>query len=269
MRDSIQHWHTAAGQLSLRGHAAGDHSPMCRALAASVDPEHVARAVRGTAHMDAVQLAWTRCRCTGRSVVQCTSTLTGLHVSMDCQRGRARAIGVAADGSGKRDDHRDLGDAMDIIEGMRWTWLGREVERLRRGRKVAHTGCAQASLVCRLRAELQAKIDEMRAKTSVLKRPKRGRAARRVIERGVVSLMGGHRCALLRHIGHAGAGAVVAHLEAGIARQTVCIWEQLLGANVLAHARAFYNDQYATNSDILQGSEAHVWEVTSFFHHAA
>ena len=63
-------------------------------------------------------------------------------------------------------------------------------------------------------------------------------------ERGVVSLAGGYRCALLRDIGHAGADAVVAHLDAGIARQTVCRWEQLLGANVLTHARAFCNDQY-------------------------
>ena len=117
---------------------------ICRALAASVDPEHVARAVRGTAHMEAVQLAWTRCRCTRRSLAQCTSTLTGLHVSVGCQRGRARAMGVAADGLGKHDDHFDLGDAMDIVKGRRWTWLGREVERLRRGRKVAHRGFAQA-----------------------------------------------------------------------------------------------------------------------------
>ena len=157
--------------------------------------------------------------------------------------------------------------------------------------------CRLRGLVRRLRAELQAQIDEMRAKTSVLKTPKRERAARRATERGLVSLAGGYRCALLRNIGHAGADAVVAHLDAGIARQTVCRWEQLLGASVLAHARAFNNDQYtrlhaarsaevrepsrarwtwevhalrgdATNSNILQGSKAHVCEVTSLFHHA-
>ena len=109
-------------------------------------------------------------------------------------------------------------------------------------------------------------------------------------------MAGGYRCALLRNIGHAGADTV-AHLDAGTARQTVCRWDQLLGANVLGHARAFYNDQYtqlhaarsaevrepslarwtwevhalrgdATNSNILQGSKAHVCEVTSLFHHA-
>ena len=61
-----------------------------------MDPEHVAGAVRGTAHIE---------RCTRRSLVQCLSTITGLHVSVDCERGRARAIGVAADGIGKREDH--------------------------------------------------------------------------------------------------------------------------------------------------------------------
>ena len=78
--------------------------------------------------------------------------------------------------------------------------------------------CRLRGLVRRLRAELQAKIDEMRAKTSVLKTPKRERAARRATKRGVVSLVGGNRCALLRNIGHAGAHAVVAHPDAGIAR---------------------------------------------------
>ena len=147
-------------------------------------------------------------------------------------------------------------------------------------------------LVRRLKAELQAKIDEMRAKTSVLNTPKRERAVRKATERGVESLAGGYRCALLRNIGHAGADAVVAHLDAGIARQTVCRWEQLLGANVLAHARAFSQLHAArpvevrdpsragwtwevhalrgdaTNSNILQGSNAHVCDVTRLFHHA-
>ena len=109
--------------------------------------------------------------------------------------------------------------------------------------------------------------------------------------------MAGYRCALLRNIGHAGAHAVVAHPDAGTARQTVCRWEQLLGANVLVHTHAFENDQHpqlhaarsaevreprwagwtwevhalrgdATNSNILQGSEVHVCEATSLFHHA-
>ena len=68
------------------------------------------------------------------------------------------------------------------------------------------------------------------------------RSESRATQGGVISLAGGYRCALLRNIGHA--DAVVAHLDASIARQTVCRWEQLLGANVLAHARAFYNDQH-------------------------
>ena len=79
----------------------------------------------------------------------------------------------------------------------------------------------------------------------------------------------------------------------GIARHSVCSWKQLLGVTVLAHARAFYNDQYtqlhaarlaevrgpsragwtwevhalrgvASNSNIQQGSKAHV----CLFHHA-
>ena len=200
----------------------------------------------------------------------------------------SRSIGVAADGLGQRDDCSDLGDAMDILQGLRFHMLGRQwqmlddmvatklradaarghtaqagaaharsspavkpgrgagrprkqVELLKREiRSLKQVVCRLRGLVRRLKAELQAKIDKMRAKTSVLKTPKRERAARRATERGVVSLAGGCRCASLRNIGQAGADAVVAHLDAGIARQT----EQLLGANVLAHARAFSNDQY-------------------------
>ena len=248
---------------------------------------------------------------------------------------------MAADGLGQRDDCSDLGDAMDILQGLRFHMLGRQwqmlddmvatklradaapghaaqagaalarpspavkpgrgagrprkqVELLKREiRSLKQVVCRLRGLVRRLKAELQAKIDEMRAKKSVLKTPKRERAARRATERGVVSLAGGCRCALLRIIGQAGADAVVAHLDAGIARQT----EQLLGANVLAHARAFSNDQYTqlhaarsaevrepsragwtwevhalrgdvTNSNILHGSKAHACEGTSLFHHA-
>ena len=88
---------------------------------------------------------------------------------------------------------------------------------------------------------------------------------------------------------------MVAHLGASIAGQTAGRREQLLGANVLAHARAFHKDQHtqlhsvtggsrsehtrctgevhvlrgdATNSNILQGSKAHVCEVTSLIHNA-
>ena len=157
-------------------------------------------------------------------------------------------------------------------------WPRKHVELLKReNRPLKQVVCRLRGLVRRLRA------------ASVLKTPKRERAARRATERGVVSLAGGYRCALLRNIGHAGADAVVAALDASIARQTVCRWEQLLGA--------FYNDQYtrlhaarsaevrepsragktwevhalrgdATNWNILQGSKAHVCEVTSLFHHA-
>ena len=181
----------------------------------------------------------------------------------------------------------ELGEAMDIIQGLRFHMPGRQWQMLddmvaaklradaaagdaaqagaalarpapvvkpghgagrprkqvevlkRENRSLKQVVCRLRGLVRRLWAELQAKIDEMRAKTSVLKTPKRERAARRATERGLVSLAGGCRCALLRNIGHAGADTVVAHLDAGIARQTGCRWEQLLGANVLAHARAF------------------------------
>ena len=147
----------------------------------------------------------------------------------------------------------------------------KQVELLKReNRLLKQVVCRLRGLVRRLRAELQAKIGEMRAKTSVLKMPERERAARRATERRVVSLAGGYRCALLRNIGHAVAGAVVAHLDAGIARQTVCRWEQLLGANVLAHARAFYNDQYtqlraARSAEVREPSRAGwTWEVQCF-----
>ena len=110
----------------------------------------------------------------------------------------------------------------------------KQVELLKReNRSLKQVVCGLRGLVRRLRAELQAKIDEIRPKTS-LKTPKRERAARRATERGVVSLAGGYKCVLLRTVGHAGADAVVAHLDTGIARQTVCRWEQLLGASVLA-----------------------------------
>ena len=101
----------------------------------------------------------------------------------------------------------------------------KQAELLKReNRSLKHIVCRLRELVRRLRAELQAKIDEMRAKTSVLKTPKRERAARRATERGVVILAGGYRCALLWNIGHAGGDAVVAHLDAGVARQTVYRW---------------------------------------------
>ena len=49
---------------------------------------------------------------------------------MDCQRDLARAIGLAADGLGQRDDCYDLGDAMDIIQGLRFHMLGRQWQML-------------------------------------------------------------------------------------------------------------------------------------------
>ena len=114
------------------------------------------------------------------------------------------------------------------------------VYRPRTGKlSLAQAVCRLRRLVCRLTAEVQTKTDEMRARTSVLKTPKRERAARRATERGVVSLAGGCRCALLRNIGHAEAVAVAAHLDAGTARQTVCRCEaaaagQCLGASALS-----------------------------------
>ena len=90
--------------------------------------------MRATAHTEAAQIVWLRCRFTRRSLVRCVSTITGLHVSVDCQRDLVRAIGVAADDLGQRDDCYDL--AMDIIQGLRFhmylvgsgcwtTWLPR------------------------------------------------------------------------------------------------------------------------------------------------
>ena len=252
--------------------------------ACGVNPEHVDRAVRATAHTDAAQIVWPRCRFTRRSLVQCMSTIIGLHVSVDCQRDLARAIGVAAGGLGQRDGCYDLGDAMDILQGLRFHMPGRQwqmlddvvpaklrvdaalvhaaqagaalarpaaavkpghgagrprkqVELLKReSRSLKQVVCRLRGLVRRLRAELQAKMDEMRAKTSVL-------PAGRPIEEWQVWLAETSG-ASLRNIGHAGADAAVAHLDAGIARQTVSRREQLLGANVLAHARAFFNDRY-------------------------
>ena len=90
-----------------------------------MNPEHVARAMRATAHMEA-QIVWPQCRFTRRSLAHCVSTITGLHVSVDGQRDLARALGVAADGLGQRDDCHDLGDAMDIIQGLRFHMPGRQ-----------------------------------------------------------------------------------------------------------------------------------------------
>ena len=206
-----------------------------------MNPEHVARTMRATAHIEAAQLVWPQGRFTRRSFVHCVSTITGLHVSMDCQRDLVKAIGVAADGSGQRDDCHDLGDAMDILRSLRFHMPGRQwqvlddmvaaklradtapghaaqadaalarpppavkpghgagrprkqAERLKReNRSLKQVVCRLRGLVRRLRAELQAKIHEMCAKTSVLKTPKRERAARKATERGVVSLAGGYR----------------------------------------------------------------------------
>ena len=100
-------------------------------------------------------------------------------------------------------------------------WPRKQVELLKReNRSLKQVVCRLRGLVRLLTAELQAKIDETRAKTSVLNSPKRELAARRATERGVVSLADGYKCALLRRIGHAGADAVVDHLDASIARQT-------------------------------------------------
>ena len=54
------------------------------------------------------QIVCPRCRFTGRSFVQCLSTNIGLHVSVDCQRDLARAIGGAADDLGQRDALQSL-----------------------------------------------------------------------------------------------------------------------------------------------------------------
>ena len=96
----------------------------------------------------------------------------------------------------------------------------KQVELLKReNRSLKQVVCRLRGLDRRLRAELQAK---MRAKTSELKTLKREHAARRTTERGVVCLAGEYyKCAVLWNIGHAGADAVVAHLDAGIARQTL------------------------------------------------
>ena len=88
-----------------------------------MNPEHVARAVRATAHTEAAQIVWPRCRFTRCSLVQCVSTTTGLQASVDCQRDLARAIGVAADGLGQRDDCYDLGD---ILQSPRFHTPGRQ-----------------------------------------------------------------------------------------------------------------------------------------------
>ena len=180
-----------------------------------MNPEHVARTVRATAHLSgALQGAvWSIC----------VSTITKLHISMDCQRDLARAIGVAADGFGQRDDCYELGDAMDVLQGLRFHMPGRQWQMLddtvaaklradaalghaaqagaalarpapavktwsrswqasktsraaeRENRSLKQVVCRLRGLVRRLRAELQAQIDEMRAKTSVLKTPKQAR----------------------------------------------------------------------------------------------
>ena len=49
---------------------------------------------------------------------------------MDCQRDLARAIGAVADGLGQRDDCYDLGDAMNILQGVRYHMPGRQWQML-------------------------------------------------------------------------------------------------------------------------------------------
>ena len=60
----------------------------------------------------------------------CVPTITKLHVSMDCQRDLARAIGVAADGFGQRDDCYELGNAMDVLQGLHFHMPGRQWQML-------------------------------------------------------------------------------------------------------------------------------------------
>ena len=59
---------------------------------------------------------------------------------------------MAADGMGKRDDHHDLGDAMDIIEGMRFHMLGRQWQTdglvWKRGRATAQGESGRAHRLC-------------------------------------------------------------------------------------------------------------------------
>ena len=106
--------------------------------------------------------------------------------------------------------------------------------------------CRLRGLVRRLTAELQAQIDEMRPKTSVLKTPKRERAARKATERGVVQF--GWRVQVCvaaehRHTLEPKQWSLIV-VQASRGRLTVRRREQLLGASVLAHARAFLDDQY-------------------------
>ena len=89
-----------------------------------------------------------------RSFVHCVSTITGLHVSMGCQRDLVRAVGVAGDGSGQRDDCHDLGDSMDNLQGLRFHMPGRQWQmlddmvaaKLRADTPPGHTAQAGAAL---------------------------------------------------------------------------------------------------------------------------
>ena len=119
-----------------------------------MNPEQFAQTVRATAHTEAAQFVWPQCRFTRRSFVHCVSTITALHVSMDCQRDLVGAIGVAADGFGQRDDCYDLGDDMNILRGLRFHMPGRQWQmlddmvaaKLRADTPPGHTAQAGAAL---------------------------------------------------------------------------------------------------------------------------
>ena len=138
---------------------------------------------------------------------------------------------------------------------------------------------------------LAAAKEELNRKTNLLKVPKKSR--RRKTDRGLVSLNGGYTCATKRNLGHAGAEALIAHLDTTICRQTVAKWELLLGANVLSESRESYGVDYkfllqsqaenttertweihsvrgdATNSNVVHSCKGHVCELSSTFQHAA
>ena len=65
-------------------------------------------------------------------------------------------------------------------------------------------------------ADLRRQLHE---KTSLLKKPRRARPKK--TERGVVSLEGGYRCAMKRNMGHAGADALLSHIDGDISRHVL------------------------------------------------
>ena len=104
----------------------------------------------------------------------------------------------------------------------------RLVERNKRATRAKRTAqqCVRRLKVTisRLRKQIKALTQELHTKTSLLRKPNRERTNRRKSSRGVVSLQGGYQCAMKRNMGHAGADALLSHVDGDVSRSALNVF---------------------------------------------